>query len=130
MLYVDEKPKRQRRPYRSSRRANGPALRYYRERRGWTLHELQDVSGVSYTQISRLETGESRSPRKDTVRALADALGVDMNDLVIYDKPYGVPDDPGLTEENRERIEEIRQERRQVHEGDGENSHGAGDRAP
>lgn len=69
---------------RKTYRADGDALRYYRDRAHLTLYELDDKSGVSYTQISRIENGESESPRWKTIRLLADALSVEMDDLLIY----------------------------------------------
>src|SRR4051812_9045225 len=87
MPVMSEEQKRPKRPYKSSRRANGPMLRYLRERAGYSQMELQDVSGVSHTQISRIETGESPGPRTGTMRRLAEALEVDINELYIFDSP-------------------------------------------
>lgn len=85
-------------------------MRYYREEAGFTLLQLEEVSGVSYTQISRIETGASRSPRTGTLKALADALGLTIKDLVIHDLPDAVPSEPGLTEENQEKLDAKRRE--------------------
>lgn len=107
MLTMSEK--KPRRPFRSTRRANGWALRRYREDADLTLHGLAELSGISYTQISRIETGHTPNPRSSTLKALAAALGVDSRDLVTQE-PSPVPDEPGLTDENREKLDAKRRE--------------------
>ncbi|MBO0822148.1 MAG: XRE family transcriptional regulator, partial [Nocardiopsaceae bacterium] len=54
----------------------GSLLRSLRTAAGLTQEELAESSGVSYRSISDLERGVSRSPRRDTARLLADALGL------------------------------------------------------
>jgi transcriptional regulator with XRE-family HTH domain len=56
----------------------GASLRHYRERAGLTLTQLATASGISYTDLSRWETGarvHKRGPRTATLRKLAAALG-------------------------------------------------------
>lgn len=48
-----------------------------RRRRGLTQDQLAAKSGVDQTTISSLETGRNRSPKFDTVLALAKALDID-----------------------------------------------------
>ena len=57
-------------------------LRELRRLRVLTLRELEEVSGVSYNTIWRLENGH-RKARPSTLRKLAAALGVDASELVI-----------------------------------------------
>ncbi len=65
----------------------GAALAHYRTRANLTLKGLQKVSGISYTQISRIENGESPSPHFSTLGALAEALDISIDDIVVYDAP-------------------------------------------
>src|SRR5205085_404303 len=51
-------------------------LRRFRRAKGLTQEELAERSGLSVRTIRRLETGESVNPQLDTVRLLADALGL------------------------------------------------------
>jgi predicted ATPase/transcriptional regulator with XRE-family HTH domain len=51
-------------------------LRHYRERAGLTQEELAAKAGLTAKAISALERAERRSPYPQTVRALADALGL------------------------------------------------------
>lgn len=60
------------------------ALRTARLRRFWSQTDLARASGVSAHGISRLEN-DSRTARMSTVRALADALGVEP--LVLLADP-------------------------------------------
>jgi predicted ATPase/transcriptional regulator with XRE-family HTH domain len=54
----------------------GEQLRRYREHAGLTQEELAAKAGLTAKAISALERGERRSPYPQTVRALADALGL------------------------------------------------------
>lgn len=99
-------------------RGNGRALKSYRQRARLTLKGLEEKSGVSYTQISRIENETSKSPRWDTLERLADALGRHVDDLVVYeDVEYW------LTEENIEKLDakkhdwEKREQRKRLNGG-------------
>lgn len=52
------------------------------EGRNLTLEQLAEKSGVHKSQIGRIVRGMTRSPRKDTIQALADALDVSVADLM------------------------------------------------
>lgn len=52
----------------------GQMLRRYRIRRGLTQEELAEAARISARSITDLERGVSRSPHKDTIVRLADAL--------------------------------------------------------
>src|SRR4051812_35474359 len=54
----------------------GSLLRSYRVTAGWSQERLAEQSGLSFRGVSDLERGVRRSPRLETVRMLADALGV------------------------------------------------------
>ncbi len=57
-------------------------LRELRRLRVLTLRELEEVSGVSYNTIWRLENGY-REARPSTIRRLAAALEVEPAELVV-----------------------------------------------
>jgi transcriptional regulator with XRE-family HTH domain len=59
---------------------SGLRLREWRERRGWSLRELGQRSGVSYPNIRKIEVGII-SPTVATLQSLADALGITVRDL-------------------------------------------------
>src|SRR3954470_17798082 len=55
-------------------------LRRFRERASLTQEELAERAAITAKAISALERGERRRPYPHTVRALADALGLDDAD--------------------------------------------------
>jgi transcriptional regulator with XRE-family HTH domain len=60
---------------------NVAKLKELRQRRVLTLRELEEESGVSYNTIWRLENGHTDA-RPSTIRKLANALGVEPEELV------------------------------------------------
>jgi transcriptional regulator with XRE-family HTH domain len=52
-----------------------------RRQRVLSMRELEDMSGVSYNTIWRLETGKTGAQPR-TIRKIAEALGVDPVELV------------------------------------------------
>lgn len=59
----------------------GEWIRIRRCRLGFTLAQVSDKTGLSISHISRIEGG-AHSPGLDTLTKIADALGVDVADLV------------------------------------------------
>lgn len=57
-----------------------------RERRGRTGIELADRSGLTTVTISRLESGQTKNPDKETVQRIADALNYPL-DFFFKDEP-------------------------------------------
>src|SRR5215213_9184868 len=55
----------------------GEQLRQYREARGLSQQELAERAALTANGIGALERGERRRPYPDTVRRLAEALGLD-----------------------------------------------------
>ncbi|BFH39590.1 hypothetical protein J6TS7_23360 [Paenibacillus dendritiformis] len=51
-------------------------------RKKMTLTKLSFASGVSVAQISRIETGQRRSPRPETIWKLSKGLGLDYELLM------------------------------------------------
>ncbi|HEV2072350.1 MAG TPA: tetratricopeptide repeat protein [Thermomicrobiales bacterium] len=58
----------------------GTVLRALRNRAGLTQEELAERAGLSVRGISDLERGVNRRPHGETVRLLADALGLESNE--------------------------------------------------
>ena len=61
--------------------AFGTAVRLRREAQGWTQADLSMHSGVSQSQVSKLERGEVE-PMLSTAKAFARAFGVSLEALV------------------------------------------------
>lgn len=64
----------------------GKRLKYQRTLKGLTQEQLADTSTVGIRTIQRIEK-EEVSPHKQTVKLLADALGVCIEDLLVIDNP-------------------------------------------
>jgi len=68
----------------TSQRQFSELLRSYRIRRGVTQRQLADLSTVSVRAIRDLELGRTSRPRHDTVRLIADGLGLSGRSLVDF----------------------------------------------
>jgi transcriptional regulator with XRE-family HTH domain len=60
---------------------DGQRLRQLRVEKALSLRALKERSGVAYDTINKLELGH-RPARLVTIRKLADALGVEPNELI------------------------------------------------
>ncbi len=118
---------------RRNYRANGEALSDFRDQAHLTLEDLEAASGVSYTTISRIENGRIISPRWSTLKQIANALGVEVDALVIYRTGSAGPKLPGgaRTEEHLDAVldheAEVR-ERQKAGETEGEGNGPGGGR--
>lgn len=56
-------------------------LRRLREARDWTQADLAKCAGLAFSSIQALESGRTKSPTLDTLRSLAEALGVTVGAL-------------------------------------------------
>jgi transcriptional regulator with XRE-family HTH domain len=65
----------------------GPSLKSWRTKRNLTLDGLSELTGISASTISRLESGK-RAPNLELVIPLARALRISLDDLV----PQAIPD--------------------------------------
>jgi len=59
----------------------GPFMQELRKQRNLTLDAVAKISGVSRSMLSQIERGQT-NPTLATVWALAEALGVDISDLI------------------------------------------------
>lgn len=64
---------------------NPIALKSLRTRRNWSLDELAAEAKVDRGTINKIETGKRANPRGSTVRKIANALGVEPDDLASTD---------------------------------------------
>jgi transcriptional regulator with XRE-family HTH domain len=64
---------------------NPIALKSLRTRRNWSLDELATEAKVDRGTINKIETGKRANPRGSTVRKIANALGVEPDDLASTD---------------------------------------------
>jgi len=60
----------------------GKVLRMYREEKGMTQGDLYKRTGIERSIISKIESGEIKSPRLGTAIALVEGLGVDIREFV------------------------------------------------
>lgn len=84
----------------------GTLIREERELAGLTQAALSELSGVPERTIRRLENGESEKPHNDTVRALAEAMGIHYAELLgrefdqtqwdVTEIPFDPHDEGGL----------------------------------
>lgn len=62
-----------------------------RERRGWNQERLASEAQIARPTLSRIESGRTATPDRDTVEKLADALGLNVDALFGSSSP---PDEP------------------------------------
>lgn len=60
----------------------GRYLADLRAEKKWSQRELAEKSGISNTEISRIESGKRTNPNPSTLRALAGALQVEYRDFM------------------------------------------------
>jgi transcriptional regulator with XRE-family HTH domain len=60
----------------------GENVRFRRHGKGWTLNDLAEKSGINKAYISDLENGSAGKPNIQYVFAIANALGVTLDELL------------------------------------------------
>jgi len=65
-------------------------LRWWRRARGLTQGELAARSGVERSHLAKIERGEVAEPRLATLLRLADALGIEVLDLLYGEHAIGI----------------------------------------
>lgn len=61
----------------------GDLLHAARQRKGYSLRDLAERTGMNYSRLSRIEHGTRPAPGLAEIRVLADSLDVDMSDLLV-----------------------------------------------
>ena len=60
----------------------GAWIKHKREKLGMSLKDLENMTGVSATYICRLEKNDRKNPSYSILEVLAEALGIDMTELM------------------------------------------------
>lgn len=63
----------------------GNRIREYRKSRGWTQEQLAEYADLSVNYLATMEIGR-KTPSLRTLARLAEALGVDICDLLVKEK--------------------------------------------
>jgi transcriptional regulator with XRE-family HTH domain len=64
----------------------GELIGLARECKGFTLRDLEKISGVSNSLISQIETGKVKDPGFSIVVRLVDALGTTLDRAATYER--------------------------------------------
>jgi transcriptional regulator with XRE-family HTH domain len=62
----------------------GEYVREQRERAGMSQRQLAAEAGVSFSNISRLESGFHAAPSPELLKSIADVLDIDLAELLAY----------------------------------------------
>lgn len=57
-------------------------IKYYRAKIGLSQEKLAQRASVTYSSLSKIEAGYHTDPRLSTLKKIADALGVTIDDLI------------------------------------------------
>lgn len=57
-------------------------IKKYREKKGISQDKLSKFAGITLHTITKIESGATPDPRIETVKKIADALGVSVDDLL------------------------------------------------
>jgi transcriptional regulator with XRE-family HTH domain len=57
-------------------------IKKYREKLGISQDKLSKMAGVTLHTIAKIENGSTPDPRVETLRKIANALGVGIDDLI------------------------------------------------
>ena len=57
-------------------------LKKYREKEGISKNKSLKLAGVTLHTITKIESGATPDPEIETVRKIADALGISVDDLI------------------------------------------------
>ena len=60
----------------------GRNIKKYREKIGISQDKLSKLAGITLHTITKIESGVTPDPRIETVKKIADALGVSVDDLL------------------------------------------------
>ena len=57
-------------------------IKKYRKKKGITQDKLSKMADITYNTIIKIESGVTYNPRVETLKQIADALGVSIDDLM------------------------------------------------
>ena len=57
-------------------------IKKFRKRKGISQDKLSKLAGATYNTIIKIESGATKNPRVETLRLIAKALGVSVDDLL------------------------------------------------
>ena len=57
-------------------------LKKYRKKKGISQDKLSKLADITYNTIIKIESGATYNPRVETLKNIADALGVSIDDLM------------------------------------------------
>lgn len=60
----------------------GANIKKVREEKGWSLNKLKQESGIGYATLHDIENGKSQSLNSSSLEKVANALNVDVNELL------------------------------------------------
>ena len=60
----------------------GKNIKKYREKLGISQDKLSKLAGITLHTITKIEPGATPDPRIETVKKIADALGVSVDELL------------------------------------------------
>jgi len=60
----------------------GKNIKKYREKLGISQDKLSKLAGITLHTITKIESGTTPDPRIETVKKIADALGVSVDELL------------------------------------------------
>ena len=60
----------------------GKNIKKYREKLGISQDKLSKLAGITLHTITKIESGATPDPRIETVKKIADALGISVDDLL------------------------------------------------
>lgn len=69
--------------------ANGDELQRQRVLQGYSLRDLAEKSGVTQDNIWKIEHGVTKRPHGRTLRRLAEALGIEVAQLLKGEREMG-----------------------------------------
>ncbi|MFH1233571.1 MAG: helix-turn-helix transcriptional regulator [Patescibacteria group bacterium] len=57
-------------------------IKKYRKKKGVSQDKLSKLADITYNTIIKIESGATYNPRVETLKNIADALGVSIDDLM------------------------------------------------
>ena len=57
-------------------------IKKYRKKKGVSQDKLSKLADVTYNTVIKIESGTTYNPRVETLKQIADALGVSIDDLM------------------------------------------------